>query len=157
MKNFLFCLGTVVSLGMLLPTQAQAATATSTFNVTVNLTPKCEITTAPGNLSLNYESFQTTDATASTSFALRCTSTLPYTLSVSAPTGPLVGLTYTLAVRNAGDTAAATGGFGTGLTGASFNVRATIASGQSGTCATAQTTATACSATDNARTLTVTY
>ncbi len=136
---------------------ARAATATGNFDVTVNLTPKCEITTAAGNLVLAYESFQTTDATTTTDFAVRCTNTLMYTMSLSASSGTLVGLPYTLDLRNSGNTAAATGGTGAGLTTAAYKIRATIASGLSGTCSTAQTSPTPCSATDSARVLTITY
>ncbi|MFC5520711.1 hypothetical protein [Polaromonas jejuensis] len=135
----------------------QAATATGNFDVTVNLTPKCEITTTPGNLSVNYTSFQTTDATNSTDFAVRCTNTLGYSMALSSTSGTLVGLDYTLAIRNAGDTANASTGTGAGTTATSYKIKATVAKDQSGTCSTAQTSPTVCTATDSARTLTITY
>lgn len=63
---------------------AQAATTTSNFNVTINLAAKCDLTSTPQDLVLNYTAFQTTAATATTSFGVRCTEGLQYTLSMGA-------------------------------------------------------------------------
>ena len=137
---------------------AHALTTTANFDVTVNLFPKCEITTAPGNLSVNYDSFQVGAAATTTDFSVRCTNTLPYAMSLSSSSGTLVGLSYTLAIRNSADTAVASSGTGAGTTPADYKVKLSVAGGQSGTCATVQTSgASACSATDSARTLTITY
>jgi hypothetical protein len=124
----------------------QAVTATAPFNVTASLTSKCEITTAVADLAFSYTSFQTTAATGTGGgFSVRCTTNLPYTLSVTATSGTVIGLAYTLALS-------AAGGTGAGLTAASYNVTGNMASGQSGICATTA----ACTGTA-AHTLTVTY
>src|SRR5260221_7461071 len=58
---------------------AHAGTATGNFNVTVNLTSKCEITAGPADVAFTYTSFQTTAATGTGgAYSVRCTNTLPY-------------------------------------------------------------------------------
>ena len=146
---------------------AHALTATGAFDVTVNLYPKCEFTTAPTALALNYVSFQTTVSSNTMAYGVRCTTSLPYAMSITAATGTLVGINYTLATSAATST-------GTGAA-QPFSVTGSIAANQSGTCATVQTLTpgtqvagvtgtavglgTACSATSAlaAHTLTVTY
>lgn len=116
-------------------TPAHALTESGTFDVTVNLYPKCEFVTAPSALELNYVSFQATDSTNDMSFSLKCTNTLPYTLSIggtAGASGTLAGLDYTLATRFGG--AAATTGTGNGAA-QTWAVRGTVAANQSGTCA----------------------
>lgn len=146
---------------------AHALTATGAFDVTVNLFPKCEFSTAPTALTLNYVSFQTSASSNTMAFGVRCTNTLPYALSITGSTGgTLAGLAYTLAVPATGT--------GSG-SAQSLNVTGTIAANQGGTCAqdnsatsgtqssavTGATTGlgTACSATSaaNAHVLTITY
>lgn len=139
-----------------LPAHALTTTS-STFTATINLFPTCQFTTQPGNLSTNYTSFQASTASTTTPFAVRCTNTLPYTIALSSSSGTLVGLNYTLALRDSGDSATVTGGTGAGLTAASYLVKLSVAAGQSGTCATAQTTATACVGTSSAQSITITY
>ncbi len=117
--------------------------ATATFNTTVTVNPVCTISTPPGSLVFNYTSFQAATATASTSFAARCTNALPYTLSLDATAASLLGLNYTLAVPAGTYT-------GTGLPQA-YTINGSIAAGQAGTCATAACTGTA------SHTLTITY
>jgi hypothetical protein len=110
--------------------QVLALTATSSFDVTVNLYPKCEFTTAPSALALNYVSFQTTPSTNTMTYGVRCTNTLPYTLSftgTAGDSGTLVGLNYTLATTSGSQT-------GTG-SAQTHTVTGTIAANQSGTCA----------------------
>ena len=123
---------------------AHAGTATGNFNVTVNLTSKCEIASAPTDVAFTYTSFQVAAATATGgAFAVRCTNTLPYTLSLDAAAGTVSGLNYTLSLSAASAT-------GNGANQA-FNVNGGMVAGQAGTCATGT-----CSGTD-ARVLTVTY
>lgn len=125
----------LLALAAIVSAPAHALTASGAFDVTVNLYPKCEFVTAPSALSLHYVSFQTTDSTNDMAFTLRCTNTLPYTLSIggtAGASGTLAGLNYTLATRNAGG--AATTGTGSGAA-QSWSVRGTIAGGQGGTCA----------------------
>ncbi|HET7731918.1 MAG TPA: spore coat protein U domain-containing protein [Usitatibacter sp.] len=128
----------------LMSTAASAATVTSpNFNVNVTVTSTCAITTNPGDITLAYTDAQAGPATGTTTFALRCTNTLPYSLSFTAAGGTVAGLAYTLAAS--GQTAAGTGAAQT------VTVTATAAGGQSITCATAT-----CSG-SQAHTVTVTY
>ena len=134
--------------GLLSP--AYAATASSGFNVTASLTSQCQITVAPTNVAFTYTSFQTTAATSTGgAFTLRCTSSLPYTLALSAASGtvPGVSLNYTLSLS-------ATSGTGAGLTTAAYTINGSMAAGQSGVCS---TSATACTGTDATQTVTITY
>ena len=126
---------------------AQAATTTPTgFNVTVNLTSGCEVTAGPTDVAFTYTSFQAGAATSTGgAFSVRCTNTLPYTMALDSTTGTVIGLNYTLALS-------AAGGTGAGLTAASYTVNGSMASGQSGDCATTAV----CTGTQ-ARTLTITY
>jgi hypothetical protein len=123
---------------------AHAGTATGNFNVTVNLTSKCEITAGPADVAFTYTSFQTTAATGTGgAYSVRCTNTLPYSMSLDATAGTVSGLGYSL-----GLSAATATGNGAAQ---SFGVTGSMVSGQAGTCATGT-----CSGTD-ARVLTVTY
>src|SRR5437762_11781870 len=103
---------------------------TSTFGITVLTTNTCQIAPAPGNLDFTYMSFQVSAATASTSYGVRCTTALPYTMALDAASGTLLGLNYTLAI------APASVGVGTGAT-QTYTINGTIAAGKSGTCASA--------------------
>jgi spore coat protein U-like protein len=112
-----------------------------TFSTTI--IAACSFTSAPTNMTLNYTSFTTTPATATSPLQLRCTNTTTYTMALSATSGTLLGLNYTLGLS-------AASGSGSGLA-QPYTINANIAAGQSGTCATASCTATV------TRTLTVTY
>lgn len=135
---------------------AQAATATGNFNVTISLTSKCEINSTEAStgavisdLALAYSSFQTSAATGSTSFNVRCTNNLPYTLALdlTSVTDQALNLDYTLAL----DSSSGTGNGSNQL----FTVNASMAAGQVGNCATASCTNAA--STNKQRTLTITY
>ncbi len=146
---------------------AQAATATSNFNVTINLTAKCELTSSPTDLVLNYTAFQTTDATATTSFGVRCTEGLLYTLSLGtaaaygASADTTTGLNYGIEVLNGTTPVAsktkvtsdaitpATGGANT-----AYSITATIPANQAGVCS---TVGGACNGTAVQKTLTIEY
>ena len=123
---------------------AQAATATGNFNVTVNLTSACQISSGPADVAFTYTSFQAA-AAASTGggFQVQCTSTLPYSMALDATSGAVIGLNYTLALS-------ATTATGSGAA-QSFSINGTMAGGQGGTC-----TLASCSGTQG-RVLTVTY
>ncbi len=128
---------------------AQAATATGTFDVTINLTSACEITSSP-TAAFTYTSFQATAATFSSSFNIRCTNTLPITsitLDSTSVTDAATNLAYTLALG-----AAPAAGTGASQT---VNITGSMAANQSGTCATA--TCTNGSSGNKQRTLTITY
>jgi spore coat protein U-like protein len=123
--------------------QSGAIVATGTFLVTAIINPYCAISTPPGTIAFSYASFQNTSATGSTSFAATCTNTLPYTISLDATSGTLLGLNYTLSAPAGTYT-------GTGLA-QSYVINGTIAARQGGTCASAACTGSA------AHTLTITY
>lgn len=150
-----------VSLGLaaVMPS-AFGATASGNFTVSLTLTPKCEITGATGNLNVSYTSWQGTASTGSTSFNMRCTTNLAYTVALDNSgtyTDPATSLDYTLklsansASPAVGDTFSMSG-TGNGAVAETFYVHANLASGQTGTC----NSLTACTTT-NARTLTITY
>lgn len=117
---------------------------TSTFGVTVLTTNTCQISVPPGNLDFTYTSFQVSASTASSSYGVRCTTALPYTMAFDASSGTLLGLTYTLAI------APSSSGTGNGAT-QTYTIDGTIAASQSGTCASA-----VCTGSDT-RTLTLSW
>ena len=133
-----------------------AATASGTFNVGITLTSKCEINNTNdstgavvNDLNFTYTSFQTSAATASSGFNVRCTNNLPYTLALSdsGVTDDAVNLAYTLSLS-------AASGTGNG-TNQAFTVNGQMVAGQSGNCATA--TCSNSAATNKTKTLTITY
>ena len=118
--------------------------ATANLGIGINVPATCSISSAPGTVALAYTSFQTSASTATTSFAVTCTSGAPYTMSLDQTTGTLLGLTYSLAIAPAGSR------LGSG-TAQSATITGTIPGGQSGTCALGS-----CIATET-RVLTITY
>jgi spore coat protein U-like protein len=116
------------------------------LNYTANVSSACFFTSTPGNMTFNYTAFRTTALTATNNFNLRCTTALPWSVSVSPNVSTTAGLNYSLAV-----TTPATGA-GTG-NNANQNVilTGTMAAGQAGSCATATCTGT------RAHTITITY
>lgn len=124
-------------------TANNATLDTTPFTVSVITTNSCQLYTPPGDISLSYTSFQVSAAAANTSFGVRCTTALPYTMALDATSGTIVGLTYTLALSQTSAT-------GNGVI-QNYSVNGSIAGGQAGTCATAS-----CSGSQT-RTLTVTY
>ncbi|MFM9879132.1 MAG: hypothetical protein ACKVOO_01815 [Burkholderiaceae bacterium] len=147
---------------------AQALTATGSFDVQVNLFPRCIVTIPTTTLVLNYVSFQTSASSNTLAYTVQCTNLLPYDMSLSNTTLTALDLPVTLAVPATGT------GDGTAT---SYNITGSIIAGQSGTCAqqndavtgnygnnpfagvtgTAVGFGTACQATSAAQTLTVTY
>ena len=117
--------------------------STAAFPVSIITPSSCSITTAPGNITFNYTSFNSSVLTPSTTFATTCTSQLPYTMALDLPTGTSLGLNYSLALS-------AGSGMGTGLA-QSYSINGTMAASQAGTCALSS-----CNATQ-ARTITITY
>jgi len=124
-------------------TSAGTTLNTSTFNVSVITTNACQIAVPPADINLSYTSFQVAAAAASTSFGVRCTTALPYTMALDATSGTVLGLSYTLALSQASGT-------GSGIT-QTYSINANMVGGQIGTCATAS-----CSASQT-RTVTITY
>ncbi len=135
----------------------------TTFNVNINLTSACVITTAAGTVTFAYTAGQTTNATAtSTTVGVTCTNTLPYSVSISSA-GPgysvldaTTGLSYKLTLATptiqaqSADLTGATGQTGNGAQ-QTITIGGIMSSGQYGTCATAT-----CSSTTT-QTLTITY
>lgn len=116
---------------------------TDLVTLSTTITAACSFTSPPTDMVLNYTSFTTTAATATSNLQLRCTNTTTYGLALSATSGTMLGLNYTLGLS-------AASGTGSGVA-QSYAIDAGIAAGQSGTCAGASCTATV------TRTLTVTY
>ena len=119
--------------------QSSYATA---FGVSIATPAVCNVSTAPGTISISYASFGP-QVTAATTFGATCTNSLPYTMALDATAGVLSGLQYTLALSTPSSV-------GTGLE-QSHSITATVVAGQAGTCTTANCTASAI------RTLTITY
>jgi spore coat protein U-like protein len=117
-----------------------------TFPVTINNNSLCLLTTPPGSISFNYTSFQVANATANTSYTVRCTINQIYAMTLDAPGGTLLGLNYTLSLSAPGNRT------GTGFS-ENFTINGTILGGgnTSGTCGGAT-----CSQTQT-RILTITY
>ncbi len=120
-----------------------ATLATNTISVSIYNPAVCNITQAPGNVAFTYTAFRATAATASTTFGVTCTNTLPYTLALDATSGVVSGLQYLVSLS--ASTATGTGSQQT------FTVNGTMPAGQAGTCATSTCTGT------STRTLTITY
>lgn len=117
----------------------------STIGVSINNTSLCLLTSPPTQLTFNYTSFQTTAATASSPYTVRCTLNETYTMTLDAGGGTLLNLDYTLTLSNPG------GRTGTGMP-ENFTIDGSIAAGQAGTCATG-----VCTSAPQTRTLTITY
>lgn len=102
-------------------------------SMTVGVSNQCVFNTYPGNLNFNYTAFSTTAQTASTSFLLRCSTSLPWSITVSPATSTLLGLRYQIAPSPAS-------GSGNGNTGQAVTLTGTMQAGQAGTCAAASCT-----------------
>lgn len=142
------------------------AQLTQNFNVVINLTSKCEFTTAPTDLTMSYTSFQTNAATGTMQFGVRCTAGLPYSIGLNNTTSvndSSLLLNYTLNLSNSAAYAAGTNGTLTGLSGATlgaaqtYYVHGTIAANQVGNCTAVGGACTNAAATNRGRTMTITY
>jgi spore coat protein U-like protein len=117
-------------------------TITGTSSVDIYAPANCTLNTPAGNIALTYAAFGT-QKTASTTFRVTCTNSMPYTVTTDVTEAVLVGLRYTLSLN-------ATSANGTGAP-QTFTVTATIPAGQAGTCPSGT-----CSGT-NTHTLTIAY
>jgi spore coat protein U-like protein len=156
----------LVLMGLMAVSGVQAATASNTFDVTVNLTPACTVTPA-GNITLNYLSFGPAVSGALTSVAIKCTSSLPYSVELDLGSGgnaitPLVysytdsvvQLTYALSLSSVSLSPMAAGtGNGSAQT---VTVTASMAGNQGGICAISAGCSNALNAAKT-RTMTVSY
>lgn len=117
-------------------------TATGVAGVSVSTPPTCNLSTAPSDVVFNYVGFGPV-ANASTTFAVTCSTYLPYTMALDATSGTVLGLNYTIGLS-------APSGTGNGAA-QTYTISGTIAAGQAGTCGTGSCTA------SQARVLTITY
>ncbi|MFZ2650671.1 MAG: spore coat protein U domain-containing protein [Burkholderiaceae bacterium] len=122
------------------PANASAAT---TFPVSISTSAQVQIAVPPGEVVFNYNSFAPAAQLASTSYVVRGTSGIAYTMALDSSSGSVLGLNYSLSLS-------ATGGTANGAL-QSYTINGSMAAGQSGTCSAAR-----CSA-SQARTLTITY
>ena len=160
MKNFIVAASMLI-VG-LVSASAQAATATTTFPVNINLTAACKVTTAPGAVTFNYTSMQATSATATgTTVGVTCTNTLPYSVSLAtapgngyAVTDAVTNLAYTLTLN--GTAADLAGQTGSGVEQV-VTIGGTMAANQSGTCNTSAAACTNAGSANLTQTLTITY
>jgi hypothetical protein len=135
-----------------LPTQA--ATATGNFNVVVNLTSACKLSTPPAALTIAYTSLGGATS-ATTDFSVLCSQGMAYTLALDAANADTLGLAIPLAIRTGTDSGPAAGGTqGATALPTAFKVKASMIAGQQGNCAAVG--AGVCTSTV-ARILTVTY
>jgi spore coat protein U-like protein len=118
-------------------------TATASFVVSVSTSSAVQIAVPPGNVAFTYPSFSATPRTASSSYVVRGTNGLAYTMALDSGSGTVLGLTYTLSLSANGGTA--DGALQT------YTINGSMAAGQSGVCA-----AGSCGGT-RAHTLTITY
>ncbi len=139
---------------------SQAATATGTFNVTINFTSVCTVSTAGLAPAFAYTSNQATAATATggLSYSVTCTNGVPYTMALdaggtgytgtfTAPTGSYTNTASTLAYSLT--LPAAVAGTGAAQT---YSLSGAMAANQAGKC----TALGGCVFTDT-HTLTITY
>lgn len=97
-----------------------------TVGVSIYAPALCTMTTAAGDLTLNYTAFGP-QVSQSTTFAVTCTNGMPYTVSTDVTEGVLTGLRYVLSLSS-------TSANGTGAA-QSHSITATLPAGQAGTCA----------------------
>lgn len=121
---------------------APVSAATGSFGVSIFTPATCTISSAPGPLVFDYSAFGPAIA-PSVAFGVTCTNALPYTLSLDAPGGTLVGLNYGIALS-------ATSGVGIGAQ-QNLSIVGSMAAGQPGIC-----TGAVCSG-SAVHTLTITY
>jgi spore coat protein U-like protein len=126
------------------PTLTDTSPTTATLSVALAVAGQCSLSAPPGAVQFNYTSFQAVPATATSAFAVTCTNGTPYTVTLDATTGTLLGLNYQLALSATGTRV------GNGLP-QPLSITGTMAAGQSGVCAAAS-----CNA-SQVRTLTVSY
>ena len=143
---------------------ANSATAVGNFNVGVALTAQCQInSTNPAgaatvaDIPIAYTSFQTAAVNANTSFNVRCTNTLPFSMALSAGPGSASGISYFLSIGTAATTAITVDSLslasqtGTG-SNVAYVISATAPASQAGT-----TLSNVTSTVNSARTVTITY
>lgn len=134
-------------------TSAEAATATSNFDVVVNLTGACKISTAPGTINVAHAAY-TAATTGTTNFTVQCSQGLLYNVTM-----PLSGADNILTNLGLTNSVAITAGGSANVVGTNAGNNHTITASvgtvaEGGTCAVANPGT--CSAT-NTYTLTISY
>lgn len=135
---------TVNIFGQFPDSDAGALTAVAPITYNVGVTNQCVLNSFPTTMAFNYASFSATPQVVAQSFNLRCSNTLPWTVTVSPAAATVLGLNYTVAVSPAVTTN------GTGADQA-VTLTGTMPADQAGTCNTGT-----CSGTQ-AHTVTITY
>lgn len=120
-----------------------AVDASSIFQVQISNVPACQIVLPPGTVAFTYTAFSPVAATASTTFATRCSTTLPYVMALNANIGVVSGLNYALSLS-------ATSATGNGAL-QNYSINGVMAARQAGDCATTNCSASA------THTLTISY
>lgn len=121
------------------------------FPVSIIAPASCTLTTPPATVTFAYTAFSASDVLANSSFGVRCSTNLPYTMTLDATVDVVAGLNYSLTLNTA-----ATGGtnpltsVGTGIS-QTFYINGRMAAGQAGACAGASCTE------SQVRTLMITY
>jgi spore coat protein U-like protein len=154
MKKILSLLALALVSMASLPTRA--ATASGNFDVTIALTSQC-LFTQTADVAFTYTSFGGAATATPGGFKVQCTNNLPYALTLDGTnssgtysyTDAALNLDYTLTINDAAQT-------GTGLE-QTFAVAGSMASGQSGNCATPGGACTNSASANKTRTLTITY
>ncbi|MGE0100544.1 MAG: spore coat protein U domain-containing protein [Hydrogenophaga sp.] len=109
--------------------KAGALSPDAPVSLTVGVSNQCVFNSYPGSLVFNYTAFSSTAQTASTAFLLRCSTDLPWTITVDPAATTLLGLRYEIAPSPSS-------GIGNGNTGQSVTLTGTMQAGQAGACAT---------------------
>ena len=150
MKKFLVSIIAAASIvGISAP--ATAGSLTPQFNVDINLTTACKMSTAPTAVVFSYTAFGAAASSTGGGFGVQCTNNLTYTLALDATavTDNAVNLDYTLALS-------AAGGTGSGAAQA-YTIAGGMIAGQAGSCAASGASCTNGASTNKTRTLTVGY
>jgi len=79
-------IGSLLALGLL--TTANAATETANFNVTAQVVKACTITSAPADINFgNYDPTAPNNIVSSTTFGMRCTKGVGYSITIDTASG----------------------------------------------------------------------
>ncbi|MFM7331566.1 MAG: hypothetical protein ACKO1L_07875 [Brachymonas sp.] len=111
---------------------AGAVSAPATAGYTVDVGAKCEFVMPPQNMNFNYTSFSPTAQTLKPIFFLRCSPGLGWSLAVSPPLAPLLGLNYNMSI-GLNSNPDVSSGIGTG-SDQIIRITGTIPANQAGTC-----------------------
>lgn len=106
---------------------AGALSPSTPVAMTMGVSNQCVFNTYPGSLVFNYIAFSASPQSTTTSFLLRCSSGLPWSVAVSPNPATLLGLRYTISPSPAS-------GSGNGNTGQAVTLTGTMQAGQAGTC-----------------------